>query len=131
MNNQITLIGHVGKDPVSKTFGDNHNRVVKFSVAVKEYTPNSDEEKTMWVDVDAWNSLGDRVLQTITSGREVVIFGRLAINTYPKEVDGVTVQMSKPVVKLTHFHLCGPKPKADSSEESKSEPKKKLAAVKA
>lgn len=131
MNNTITLIGHIGGNPVSKTFEDNHNRVVKFSIAVKEYTPNSDEEKTLWIDVDAWNGLGDRVLQTITKGREVVVFGRLAINNYPKEVDGVTVQMSKPVVKLTNFHLCGPKPKDDAGEETKSESKRKLASVKA
>lgn len=82
--------------------------MVKFSVAVKEYS-NADEEKTMWVDVDAWNGLGDRVLQTITKGREVVMFGRLAINSYAKEVDGITVQVSKPIIKLTSFHLCGPK----------------------
>ena len=38
------------------------NKVVKFSVAVKEYSANADEEKTMWIDIDAWNGLGDRVL---------------------------------------------------------------------
>lgn len=134
MNNSVTVVGHVGKEPITKSFGDTGNKVVKFSVAVKEYSSNSDEEKTMWIDVDAWNGLGDRVLQTITKGREVVIFGRLAINTYPKEVDGITVQMSKPVIKLTSFHLCGKKPTAPDetlSEDSKSyASKKKLAAVK-
>ncbi len=37
MNNQITLVGHAGKDPESKTFEDSNNTVVKFSLAVKEY----------------------------------------------------------------------------------------------
>ncbi len=119
MNNQITLVGHVGKDPVSKSFGDTGNKVVKFSIAVKEYSSNSDEQKTLWIDVDSWNGLADRVLATITKGREVVITGRLAINTYPKEVDGVTVQMTKPVIKLSSFHLCGPKPVADSATQSR------------
>lgn len=73
MNNNLTIIGHVGKDPVAKTFSDTGNRVVKFSVAVKEYSSNSDEQKTMWLEVDAWNGLGDRVLQHITKGREVVL----------------------------------------------------------
>jgi single-stranded DNA-binding protein len=37
MNNAITIVGHVGKDPITKTFGDTGNKLVKFSVAVKEY----------------------------------------------------------------------------------------------
>lgn len=133
MNNSITIVGHVGKDPRSKDFDDTGNKVVKFSVAVKEYSPNSDKPKTMWLDVDAWNGLGDRVLQTVTTGREVVLNGRLAISTYSKLVDGVTVQMTKPVIKLSSFHLCGKKPIVQ--EETQPKPaasrvtRKKLAAV--
>lgn len=134
MNNQVTIVGHVGKDPVIKSFEDTGNKVVKFTIAVKEFSSNTDEVKTMWLDVDAWNGLGDRVLQTVKKGREVVIFGRLAINTYPKEVDGIAVQMSKPVIKLTSFHLCGPKPmaqeKAQPEEPKAVASRKKLAAVK-
>jgi len=111
MNNQITLVGHVGQDPQPKLFGDTGNKVVKFSLAVKEFYSNANEDKTMWIDVESWNGLGERVLATITKGREVVITGRLAIASYTKEVDGVTVQMTKPVIKLTSFHLYGPKPK--------------------
>lgn len=135
MNNQVTLVGHVGKEPVTKSFSDTGNKVVKFSIAVKEYSSNSDEEKTLWIDVDAWNGLADRVLGAVTKGREVVITGRLAINTYPKEVDGVTVQMTKPVIKLSSFQLCGSKPVADSKAQSQDgrsdSPKRKLATVKA
>lgn len=58
MNNSITIVGHVGKDPLTKFFGD--NKVVKFSVAVKEYSSNTEEEKAMWIDVDAWNGLSSR-----------------------------------------------------------------------
>lgn len=101
MNNQITIVGHVGQTPHSVTFGDTGNKVVKFSVAVKEFSNKEDEDRTMWIDVDAWNGLGERVLKTITKGREVVICGRLALSTYPKEVNGVKVQMTKPVIKLT------------------------------
>jgi single-stranded DNA-binding protein len=92
------------------SFGDTGNKVVKFSVAVKEFSSNTDEEKTLWLDVDAWNGLGERALKTITKGREVVVHGRLALSTYTKEEDGVKKQITKPVVKLTSFHLCGKKP---------------------
>lgn len=90
------------------------------------------EDKTMWLDVDAWNGLGQRVLDTITQGREVVVTGRLAISEYTKEINGVKVKMSKPLIKLTSFHLCGKKPvsEGETTSEEKSETKKrKLATV--
>lgn len=111
MNNQITVIGHVGQAPVSRLFDDTNNKVVKFSVAVTEYSANKEEEKTLWIDVDAWNGLGERVLSTVTKGREVALTGRLAISTYSKEINGIMVQKSKPVIKLTGFHLCGSAPR--------------------
>lgn len=123
MNNQITVIGHVGQAPTEVSFADTGNKVAKFPVAVKEYSSNSEETKTMWIDVDAWNGLADRVLATITKGREVALVGRLAIAQYTKEVDGVTVQVSKPVIKLTSFHLCGRRPESNESADVSDAPK--------
>lgn len=122
MNNQITLVGYVGQAPKSVSFGDTGNKVAKFSLAVKEFSPKTDEVKTLWFDVDAWNGLGERVLETITKGREVVVIGRLGLSHYTKEINGTAVQMTKPVVKLTSFHLCGKKPTegvAETKEETK------------
>lgn len=130
MNNQITVVGRVGEAPTSVTFADTTNKVAKFSVAVKEYSSNSDEDKTMWIDVDAWNGLAERVLSTITKGREVVVTGRLAISKYNKEINGVTVKMTKPVIKLTGFHLCGRKPESnegDAPAEASGDKKRKSA----
>jgi single stranded DNA-binding protein len=133
MNNSITVIGHVGQAPHTVTFGDTGNKVVKFSVAVKEFSSNTEDEKTLWIDVDAWNGLGDRVLKTISKGREVVVYGRLAISNYAKDVDGIKVQMTKPVIKLTSFHLCGKKPtsneEAQTEEPKQDAPKRKLSAL--
>lgn len=127
MNNQLTIIGRVGQDPRAVSFADTGNKVVKFSLGVTEYSNKKEEEKTLWIDVDCWNGLGDRVMQTITKGREVLLTGRLAINTFTKEVDGKTVEVHKPILKLTSFHLCGPKPttaeKADDAESKKAAPK--------
>lgn len=117
MNNNIVIVGHVGQAPHCVCFGDTGNKLVKFSVAVKEFSFNSEEDKTMWIDVDAWNGLGERVLKTITKGREVVVQGRLAIAEYTKEKDGLKVEVSKPVIKLTSFHLCGKKPTSDEETQ--------------
>ena len=100
--------------------------MVKFSIAVKEYSANSEGESTIWIDVEAWNGLGARVEEVLTKGREVVITGRLAINSYAKVINGTTVQVTKPMVKLTSFHVCGRKPvaqqdNAGSSSDSSSD----------
>lgn len=113
MNNSIIVVGRVGQKPAVKTFADTGNKVVKFSVAVKEFSANTDEPRTLWLDVDAWNGLGDRVVKTITKGREVVLSGRLSVSTYVKEDEesGRRIQITKPVIKLTSFHLCGSAPR--------------------
>ena len=123
MNNQLTIIGRVGQDPRAVSFADTGNKVVKFSLGVTEYSSKKEEEKTLWIDVDCWNGLGERVMQTITKGREVLLTGRLAINVFTKEVDGKTVEVHKPILKLTSFHLCGPKP-VEKAEDATIETKK-------
>jgi len=133
MNNTITIVGYVGQNPHAISFGDTGNQVVKFSVAVKEFSANTEENKTLWLDVDAWNGLGERVLKTITKGREVVVHGRLALSTFNKDVNGTKVEMTKPVIKLTSFHLCGRKPSSTESQNESattSSKKTRLSAVK-
>jgi len=116
MNNSLTVCGHVGQSPKSLSFGDTGNRVAKFSVAVKEYGANK-SESTLWIDVDAWNGLAERVEATVTKGREVVLTGRLTVSKYTKVADGKIVEIHKPVLKLSSFHLCGPKPVAAPAQE--------------
>lgn len=109
-NNTISVIGYVGKHIRVKKMADSNNKVVKFSVGVREYSANKDKQTTLWFDVDAWNGLGDRVEQLVTTGREIKIDGRLALNTYNGEKDGVKYEITRPVIKLTSFYLCGRKP---------------------
>ncbi len=115
-NNQVTIVGHVGLAPGIKTFEDTGNRVAKFSIAVKEYSANK-EERTLWLNVEAWNGLADRVIQTITKGREVVLHGSLSISSYSvSQDDGTTAQKTKPIIKLSDFYLCGKKPEQTEAE---------------
>ena len=123
MNNSLTLVGHVGRAPETKVFSDTGNQLVKFSVAVKEYSANTDQPKTLWFDVDAWNGLAERVLKTVSKGREIVINGRLSLNSFTKEVDGVKIEVTKPVIKLTSFYLCGAKPKEEAAQPQEPAPK--------
>ncbi len=105
MNNTITIIGHVGQNPLEKIFASG-KKVVKFSVAVSEYAPVDKRSDTLWIDVQAWNELGDRVLSHITKGREVVIDGKLTLDKY---TDKNGREIVKPVINLVGYHLCGKK----------------------
>lgn len=119
MNNQLNVIGYVGQNPRIVSFPDTGNKVVKFSIAVREFS--NKEESTLWIDVDAWNGVGDRIMQTVKKGREVVLTGRLAVSIFTKEVNGVKTEVHKPVLKLSSFHLCGPKPADDTATEETAE----------
>ncbi len=121
MNNSLTLVGHVGQAPQIKIFASG-GKLAKFSVAVKEYSSKTDQTTTIWIDVDAYENVANRVQQTITKGREVVLHGRLSINVYDKIVNDVLVKVSKPVMKLTSFHLCGKKPVALVTSEPELAP---------
>jgi single stranded DNA-binding protein len=122
--NLITLSGIVGADPTLVTFVDSDNRVAKFSIAVKDYSSKQENPEPMWIDVDAWNGLGDRIMNLIKKGRKVNIHGRLAISKFEKEINGVKVKMKVPVVKLSEFELTDKKPNEEQASETSPAPKK-------
>lgn len=128
MNNSITLVGHVGQAPQEHKFTSGA-RLAKFSLAVKEFSQN-DDDKTLWIDVQAWNGMAERVLSAITKGRELVVVGRLSVDQYErKRDDGIIESVSKPIVRLSSFHLCGSRPKSEvSSPAAKSNSKAKTKA---
>lgn len=121
MNNTLMLVGHVGQAPQIKIFAGG-GKLAKFSIAVKEYSSKTEQTTTIWIDVDAYENVANRVQQTITKGREVVLYGRLSLNIYEKTVDGVRTKVTKPVMKLTSFHLCGKKPVAEVISEPELAP---------
>jgi single-strand DNA-binding protein len=120
MNNNINVIGHVGQAPKTRTFASG-NKVVRFSLAVKEYSNGKDEPQTMWIDVQAWNGLGEKAESLITKGRELSVQGRLAIEEY---TDSKGVEIRKPVINMTGFHLHGKKPILDLADEFQLEAEK-------
>lgn len=65
----------------SQSIGNTGKKIAKFSIAVKEYSPNTDVPQTIWLDVDAWEGLAERVAKPSRKGREVVLNGRLSTST--------------------------------------------------
>ena len=124
--NNVTLSGHVGQTPQITDF-DSGSKVCRFSLAVKNnYRPT---EPPMWINIEAWGALAERVVSIITAGREVIVQGDLAIEEYESKKDNKI--HTKPVVKLTKFDVCGARPKtgeaSSTNQRSKSATKKAAA----
>lgn len=120
--NNVTLSGHVGKTPQITDF-DSGSKVCRFSLAVKNnYRPT---EPPMWINIEAWGIVAERVVSIITAGREVIVQGDLAIEEYESKKDGKI--HTKPVIKLTKFDVCGARPKA-AEELPRRKPTRKAAA---
>lgn len=124
MNNSITLVGHVGQAPQEHKFTSEF-KLAKFSIAAKEFSHN-DEDKTLWLDIPSWNGMAGRVLSVVAKGRQVVVVGRLPIDQYDrKRDDGITGIVSKPIIRLSLFHLCNARPKSNCDAASKQKTKAK------
>lgn len=105
MNNSITIIGHVGNNPEVINFASGKS-LTKFSVAV-----NESKDETLWFTVLAFNEIAERVMDTITKGREVLIRGRLGLESYKTKTGEPNKALT---IKLSGFHLCGKKPEVQS-----------------
>jgi single-strand DNA-binding protein len=83
MRNSVHLIGHLGKDPEVKTFGE--NKKVSFTIATNDVYKNPQGEKiedTQWHNVVTWGKLADIAEKYLKKGHEVVIEGKLVHRVY-------------------------------------------------
>ncbi len=81
--NRVQLIGRLGKDPEAK-FTPNGKKVVHFSLAVSQRRRSAEGEKefTEWVNIEAWERLGEVCAQYLHKGSLIYIEGRLKTDKY-------------------------------------------------
>jgi single-strand DNA-binding protein len=77
--NKITIIGHLGKDPVTRTTSTDKT-VASFSVACSE--KYNGVESTEWFNVIAWEKLAGIAATYLKKGKLVYIEGRLKSREY-------------------------------------------------
>lgn len=82
-NNQITVIGNVGKEPEVKEITAGH--VAKFSLAVYR-NGKGEAAVTDWLNVVAWHDLA-RGMEHVNKGQKLIVTGSVATRSY--EVEGV------------------------------------------
>jgi single-strand DNA-binding protein len=83
--NKIVLVGNLTRDPETR-FLSGGSGVTKFALAVNRRTKQGDE--TMFIDIVAWDKLGEICNQYLKKGMSVLIEGRLSIRSYDDK-DGI------------------------------------------
>ena len=100
--NRIQLIGYLGRDPETR-FTPTGKKVTHFSLAVSQRRKVSGEtrEYTDWVNVEAWNRLGEVCQEYLKKGSLIYLEGRLKTDKY--EDNGNTKYFSKVVTQAVQF----------------------------
>jgi single-strand DNA-binding protein len=101
--NRVQVIGRLGRDPESK-FTPTGRKVAHFSVAVSNRWKSRDgelKESTEWVNVEAWERLGETCQEYLKKGSLVYVEGRLKTDKY--EDRGDTRYFTKVVAQMVQF----------------------------
>ena len=101
--NRVQLIGRLGKDPESR-FTPTGKKVTQFSLAVSNRWKSRDgenKESTEWVNVEAWDRLGEVCQEYLKKGSLVYVEGRLKTDKY--EDKGENRYFTKVVAQMAQF----------------------------
>ena len=82
--NRVQLIGRLGKDPESR-FTPTGKKVAHFSLAVSNRWKSGEgetRESTEWVNIEAWERLGDICAQYLHKGSLIYVEGRLKTDKF-------------------------------------------------
>lgn len=97
-NNEIKLIGNLGKDPEIKTVGE--KTLVKFSMATNEKWNDKagvEQTETSWHSIEAWGKVAE-IAKSFKSGDFVKLSGKLTYNIFDNK-DGQKVK--DPIITCT------------------------------
>ena len=78
--NRIVLVGNLTRDPEIRYVDGGGKAVTKFALAVNRKSKGGDE--TMYIDIVAWDRLGEICNQYLKKGMSALVEGRLAIRAY-------------------------------------------------
>ncbi|MGP6156859.1 MAG: single-stranded DNA-binding protein [Vulcanimicrobiaceae bacterium] len=78
--NRIVLVGNLTRDPEIRYVDGGGKAVTKFSLAINRRTKQGDE--AMFIDIVAWDRLGEICNQYLKKGMSALVEGRLVIRNY-------------------------------------------------
>lgn len=103
--NKVILIGNLGKDPETRSFG-NGGMVAKFPIATTEAYRDKDGnrvEQTEWHNIEVWGELAKIAEQYLRKGKQVFVEGSIRTETW--EDNGVKKYSTK--IRATNFTMLG------------------------
>ena len=86
--NRVIVMGNLTGDPDVREVGMNAVKVCRFSLAINERRKDRSGnviDMPTFVDVDAWDKLGELCGQYLKKGRSVLVEGRLQSDTWEKD----------------------------------------------
>jgi single-strand DNA-binding protein len=101
--NRVQLIGRLGRDPETR-FTPTGKKVAHFSLAVSNRWRTKEgemNESTEWVNIEAWERLGEVCQEFLKKGSLVYLEGRLKTDKY--EENGEPRYFTKVVVSALEF----------------------------
>jgi single-strand DNA-binding protein len=114
MYNDISVIGHLGQDPVQHNT-QNGSNFATFSVAVSKRTTKGEEKPPMWINVTCFKSAADFVGKYLKKGDRVLVQGELEIEQYsPKD----TPTEKRTSVKILANRVISLSTKKDKEEDT-------------
>jgi len=104
--NLTIQVGHLGADPESRDVGI--TSVTRLRLAVDDsYKSKSGEkvERTVWVEVEAWEKLGEVCRRFLTKGSPVLVEGKLQMDEWEDSETGK--KRSKLKIRATRVEFLG------------------------
>jgi single-strand DNA-binding protein len=77
---KVIIMGNLGKDPESFTYGPDKKTAARFSVAVS--SGKGDDKKTDWFNCTVFGAQAKNAMDYLQKGKSVVVFGRLTLRAY-------------------------------------------------
>ena len=96
--NQVLIMGHLGRDAETKHTGSGHS-ITTFSIAVENGT--KDKPRPAWIDVKAWNQC-QAALDILTKGALIAVTGRLDQETWEDRATGQKRSKTLVVADMIH-----------------------------
>ena len=129
--NKVILMGNLTRDPDVRATGTSGMKVARLGLAVNERRKDRNgnpQDFPVFIDVDAWDKLGELCGQYLSKGSSILVEGRLQMDSWEK--DGVKHQKLKVRASTIKFlpkgdRLAGgPKPAVEpvASEVPESDP---------
>ncbi len=109
--NSVQIIGRLGFDPKIEHVGNDNKAKCTFRVA------EGKDDRTVWIDVEAWNKTAELCAEYLSKGRQVGIEGRLGFDEWDDKQTGK--KRSKHYIVASRVTFVGSKadaePKTDHS----------------